>query len=208
MKKICLSLIFISTITLLSAQEKAVTETGEEVVLYADGTWSYLDSDFEKKEIPVNKKDFKKSRNASFLLKSSRVNLGFWLDPKKWSFKKAANNGDAEYELQLRDGDLYGMIITEMVEVPLEALKDIAIENGRAVAPDLKIVKEEYRTVNGTKVLLIQMDGTTQGIKFSYYGYYFSNSNGTIQFVTYTSQNLLDNYVNDCEELLNGLVVI
>jgi hypothetical protein len=208
MKKLCLSLFFISTITIISAQEKAVTEKGEEVILYADGSWSYLDSESEVKEIPENKKAFKKSKNASFLLKSSRVNLGFWLDPKKWSFKKAANNEDAEYELQLRDGDLYGMIITEKVEVPLEALKDIAIENGRAVAPDLKIVKEEYRTVNGTKVLLIQMNGTTQGIKFSYYGYYYSNSNGTIQFVTYTSQNLLDTYVNDCEELLNGIVVI
>ena len=29
-----------------------------------------------------------------------------------------------------------------------------------------------------------------------------------IQFVTYTSQNLLDTHVNDCEELLNGIVVI
>jgi hypothetical protein len=208
MKKLCLSLFFISTITIISAQEKAVTETGEEVVLYADGTWNYLDSESEVKEIPINNKAFKKSKNASFLLKSSRVNLGFWLDPKKWSFKKAANNEDAEYELQLRNGDLYGMIITEKVEVPLETLKDIAIENGRAVAPDLIIVKEEYRTVNGTKVLLIQMNGTTQGIKFSYYGYYYSNSTGTIQFVTYTSQNLLDTYVNDCEELLNGIVVI
>lgn len=208
MKKSWLSLIFIFAFSVLSAQEKAVTETGEEVVLYADGTWSYLASESEFKEIPVNSGAFEKSKNASFLLKSSRVNLGFWLDPKKWSFKKAANNGDAEYELQLRDGDLYGMIITEKVEVPLETLKDIAIKNGRAVAPDLKIVKEEYRTVNGAKVLLIQMDGTTQGIKFSYYGYYFSNSNGTIQFVTYTSQNLLDNYVNDCEELLNGFVVM
>jgi hypothetical protein len=208
MKKLCLCLFFIFSVTILSAQERAVTETGEEVVLYADGTWNYLDSESEVKEIPVNKKAFKKSKNASFLLKSSRVNLGFWLDPKKWSFKKAANNEDAEYELQLRDGDLYGMIITEKVEVPLEALKDIAIENGRAVAPDLKIVKEEYRTVNGTKVLLIQMNGTTQGIKFSYFGYYYSNSNGTIQFVTYTSQNLLDTYENDCEELLNGIVEI
>ena len=208
MKKLCLSLIFISSFTILSAQEKAVTETGEEVILHTDGTWSYLDSEFEFKEIPVNKKSFKKSDNASFLLKSSRVNLGFWLDPKKWSFKKAANNEDAEYELQLKNGDLYGMIITEKVEIPLETLKDIAIENGRAVAPDLKIVKEEYRNVNGTKVLLIQMNGSTQGIKFSYYGYYYSNSNGTIQFVTYTSQNLLDSYVNDCEELLNGIVVI
>lgn len=208
MKKLCLCLFFIFSVTILSAQEKAVTETGEEVVLYADGTWNYLDSESEVKEIPVNKKAFKKSKNASFLLKSSRLNLGFWLDPKKWTFKKAENNGDAEYELQLKDGDLYGMIITEKVEVPLETLKDIAVENGKAVAPDLKIIKEEYRTVNGTKVLLIQMNGTTQGIKFSYYGYYYSNSNGTIQFVTYTSQNLLDTYVTDCEELLNGIVVI
>ena len=209
MKKICLFLLSLTLTASIYGQEKAVTETGDEVVLYADGTWTYLTSSTsEVKEIPVNKKNFKKPKNASFLLKSSRVNLGFWLDPKKWSFKKASNNEDAEYELQLKNGDLYGMIITEKVEVPLHTLKDIAIQNGKAVAPDLKIVKEEYRNVNGTEVLLIQMNGTTQGIKFSYFGYYYSNSNGTIQFVTYTSQNLLEEYVDDCEELLNGFVVI
>jgi len=106
---------------------------------------------------------------------------------KKWSFQKATDNLVAENQFQLRNSDLYGIIIIEQVEIPLETLKAIAVENGKVAAPDLKIVKEEYRTVNGIKVLLFQMNGTTQGIKFSYYGYYYSNENGSVQFITYAS---------------------
>ena len=104
--------------------------------------------------------------------------------------------------------DLYAMIITEKFEIPISTLKDVALENGRDVSPDLKIVKEEYRNVNGLDLLLMQMDGTIQGIKFSYYGYYYSNESGTVQFLTYTSQNLLAEYKSDIEDLLNGLLVI
>ena len=45
-----------------------------------------------------------------------------------------------------------------------------------------------------------------QGIKFSYYGYYYSGEEGTVQFITYTAQNMLEDYRNDCETLLNGFV--
>lgn len=128
------------------------------------------------------------------------------MDPKLWSFKKQTENEAAEYKLLLKSGDLYGMIITEKVEIPLETLKSLALANGQKVAPDLKIVKEEYRNVNGLKVLLLEMSGTTQGIKFSYYGYYYSNTNGTVQFITYTSTKLLNSYKSKIEILLNGLV--
>jgi hypothetical protein len=101
---------------------------------------------------------------------------------------------------------LYGMVIAEKMEIPLETLKKIAIDNGRKSAPDLVIQNEEYRTVNGLRVLHLQMAGTMQGIKFFYYGYYFSNESGTVQFVTYSAQNLLGTFKSDIEELLNGLV--
>lgn len=197
------------TINLTQAQQKAVTETGEEVILFEDGTWEYQNEDkLLEKEIPINSEKFEKDKWSTFLLKSSKLNVGIYLNPKIWSFKKATDNPEAEYELQLKDGDLYGMVITEKVEIPLATLKSIALENGKAAAPDLKIVKEEYRIVNGLKVLLLQLNGTMQGIKFSYYGYYFSNTNGTVQFVTYTSQNLLDSYKPESEKLLNGFVEI
>jgi hypothetical protein len=134
--------------------------------------------------------------------------MGVWLNPKTWSFSKGENNEDAEYEFESKGKDLYGMMITESIEIPLETLKTVALENAKSAAPDVKVVKEEYRMVNGNKVLCMQMDGTTQGIKFSYFGYYYSNSSGTLQFVIYTSQNLVKKYLGDMEELLNGLVVL
>lgn len=209
MKKIALLLFCLSSIVIVHAQQNAVTQTGEEVILFEDGTWKYQnEEDVKETEIPTNSNAFKKDDNATFLLKSNKLNVGFWLNPKLWSFKKATNNPDAEYEIKLKDDDLYGMILSEKVEIPLKTLKSIALETGKTVAPDLKIVKEEYRTVNGLKVLLLQMNGTMQGIKFSYYGYYFSNTNGTVQFITYTSQNLLDGFKKVCDNLLNGLVEI
>lgn len=209
MKKIGLLSACMFIVLLSFAQQKAVTETGSEVILYDDRTWEYLNNDEDlDSEIPTNKKTFTKDKDASFLVKSNKLNVGFWINPKEWSFKKADNNEEAEYEFQLKGKDLYAMVISEQVEIPLKNLKQIAVENGKAAAPDLRIVKEEYRTVNGLKVLFLQMNGTLQGIKFTYYGYYFSNENGTIQFITYTSQNLLSTYMDDCEKILNGLVEV
>lgn len=207
MRKLLLLCYFLLLINIAKAQQKAVTETGKEVILFDNGTWKYQDeSDIEEKEIPRNPKKFKKSKDATFLLKSTTFKVGFWLNPKKWSFTKDGSNAEAEYELKLKGEDVYAMILTEKIEIPLETLKIIALENAKSVAPDMKVIKEEYRTVNGIEILLIEMKGTLQGIKIAYYGYYFSNPNGTVQFMTFTSQNLIDGYKAECEELLNGLV--
>jgi hypothetical protein len=210
MKSIITSiLVLLLPVLLVNAQEKAVTEKGEVVVLNSNGTWEYLDNDItETIEIPQNTDKFVKSNNSSFCLKSSKFNVGFWLDPKKWSFEKSVGNEESEYNLDFKDGDLYGLIISERAFIPLETMLVVALENAREIAPDIRIVNKEYRNVNGNKVLLIHMVGTTQGIIFFYYGYYFSNSTGTVQFLTYSSNNVFDEYKNDCEELLNGFVEI
>ena len=99
-----------------------------------------------------------------------------------------------------------GKSLPKKFEIPIETLKVIALENAKAAAPNMSIVKEEFRNVNGLKVLLLHMNGIIQGIKFSYYGYYYSNSNGTVQLITYTSQNLLEGFKSKIEDLLNGIV--
>ena len=100
------------------------------------------------------------------------------------------------------------MIITEQTEIPLETMRMIAVENAKDIAPDVRIVEEEYRTVNGTTVMMLKMHATMQGIKIGYYSYYYSNDRGTVQFVTYTSQSLMKTYEQEIEGLLNGLVVL
>lgn len=74
------------------AQIKAVTENGEEVLLYKNKTWSYVNgktNDIAVSDIKTNPIRFKKKVSASFLLKSQKTNVGFWLNPKKWAFQKA-----------------------------------------------------------------------------------------------------------------------
>jgi hypothetical protein len=207
MQKFFLTFFFILTVQFLNAQIRGITETGNEVILNEDGTWKYLnDSTIVSSKIQVNDKTFLKDKYSTFLVKSTKLNVGIWIDPKKWSFTKGTGNDAFEFNFHLKGNDLYAMLISEKTPIPLETLKGIAIETARKAAPDIKIKKEEYRNVNGIQVLLMQMSGTIKGVKFTYYGYYYSNSNGTIQFLTYSGENTFKNYLNEIELFINGLV--
>jgi len=189
------------------AQTSAVTSNGDEVVLYNDGTWKYVNKTAEEStEIKTNKTEFVKDKDATFLVKSTVAQFGIYINPKKWSFTKSKEAG--EYEFQLKGMDAYGLLLPERAEIPLTSLKFVAVSNAKKVAPDLEVVKEEYRTVNGIKVLCLQMEGTVQGIKFSYFGYYYSSEKGTIQLLTYTAKNLFKEYQPELETFLNGFVAI
>lgn len=191
------------------AQIKALTENGEEVVLYSDGTWKALEKSDINESLDTNKtKEYTKSTDATFQLKSQKTNISIHINSKTWSFKKATNNEDAEYEFQSKTKDLYAMLITEKIEIPLVNLRKIALNNAKSVAPDVQIIKEELRKVNGKYFLCMQMNGTIEGVKFTYYGYYYSSPQGTVQFISYTSQNLFESLRAEMENLLNGISVL
>ncbi len=209
MKNLLLIALFLLNFSFTNAQVNAITETGEEVTLFNNGTWKFINKqESGTAVIKTNPQKFSTPKTSSFLLKSKVLNVGFYLDPKKWSFTKAESNPDAEYELKMRDGDLYAVVITERMNMPLSSLREVAITNAKSVSADVTVKKEEYRIVNGKKILLLVMYGSMQGMDFYYYSYYFSNENGIVQFITYSGQNLFDEYETFSEELLNGLVEI
>lgn len=202
MKRLSLILFALMVVCVAQAQKKAVTDTGEEVVLYDDGTWKYVNADkIKETTIATNPKKFTKSSSSNFLVKSKIFNVGLWLNTQKWKFMKAENNDAAEYEFHSKRGDLYALMICEKFPLSLKALKMVALTNGRRAAPDLKLIKEEYRTVNGQKVLCLQMVGTLQGVTFMYYNYYYTNENGSMQLLVYTTKSLFANQEKTAEEL-------
>jgi hypothetical protein len=199
------SLIFSNAIV---AQIKAITDKGDEVILYDNGTWKFS-KEFMNADsvIKINPASFTRSASASFLLKSNKTHLGFWLDPKIWSFGKATNNKSAEYELQQKGGDIQALLITENIHLTLEALRNIVIKNAKAASPDYHVVKQEYRIVNGLKVLYMEAEGTISDIKFSFLGYYYSDVNTTLQFLVLAVKDGEIDNEKKAEELLNGLVI-
>ena len=188
-------------------QISAVTSEGDEVILYTNGTWEYVNEPvYEPLEIRTNPDPFEKDKSMSFLVKSKKINLGVYINPKEWGFEKGGTDDAAEYSFQKKGEDIYGMLITERTSIPLITLRGIALENARSAAPAIELIDEEYRKVNGIDLLMLQMKGTIQGLEFTYYGYYYSNENGTVQFVTYCGYNLFDEYKDDMEQILNGMV--
>ncbi|MEO5943375.1 MAG: hypothetical protein ABIP30_16995, partial [Ferruginibacter sp.] len=192
------------------AQKKAVTELGDEVILYDNGTWKYS-KEFDvndSSEIKISPIVYTKSKNASFLLKSSHGNLGYWVDPKKWTFGKSSSNPNSDFELEFKGQSLFSVIISEEAAIPVESYIKIAVQNGRESCPDIHITHKEYRIVNGIKVLNLQMEGTLAGVKFAYFGYYFSNENTAVQFIVTSYAATFKKYQSEAEELLNGLTVL
>jgi len=205
MKKLILLLLFVPLVSF--GQINAITDKGDEVLLYENGSWTYKSQDkVNTGKISINKTSYKKGKNSNFLVKSSKTKAGVYIDPSKWSFEKNKVNGDAEYTFNLRGEDLYGQIINERIEVPLETMRKLALENFSGVMSDAKIVKSDYRNVNGLEVLMVHMEGSNDGIKIFYYGYY-SNFGGTNQLVVYSTQALFDEYFDEIQTFLNGLIL-
>jgi len=194
--------------TLSNANQTAVSDTGDIVILKSDGTWSYQSNENIKEfaEIPLNKKEFNKGKKASFNLKSQVTNSQFSFNPKLWSFEKEIGDSH-EYSFTLKGEDLYGMVITEGMELPIETLASAAMINFRSVAPAAKVIHKEYRVVNGNKVLYMETLAPISGVEFVYKGYYFSNESGSTQYLVYTSNGLAGKYKNETSEFLNGFSV-
>jgi hypothetical protein len=68
----------------------------------------------------------------------------------------------------------------------------------------VRLVEEQRRRVNGANVLLMRLDGKTNGVAFTYLGYYYTGPAGSVQVLTYTGQNLFAEYRPDFEDFLNG----
>lgn len=208
MKKTFAFALLLATLPVLAAQN-AVTENGAVVILNEDGTWKYADDSRRGGyEIPENKTSFRKDASQSFQIKSTRNNAAVWVDPKQWVFRREEGAVNAaEYRFKARDSDLYGMLITEQIEISLDNLPDLAYENARSFAPDVRVVSKEYRTVNGVRLVHLRMEGTAKGAKFIYLGYYYADKNGSTQLVAYTSANLVDKFQQQIDTFLNGFAL-
>ena len=204
---ILLWLLCLNISQVFSQEIMATTTDGRDVSLNPDGTWHYVKEAETSSRSDNGLPQFFKPKSATVLLKGKRVKYGLWYDRSKWLPDQDIDNTSAEFELTHVEGDRYVVIIPERIQIPLETLRIAAIANAKKVAPDTRISFEEKRIVNDRKILCLKMDATIQGIPVSYINYYYSGKAGAVQLMTYTGQNLVEEYQSDIMDLLNGFEV-
>jgi hypothetical protein len=210
-------LLFLTSLTIsniIHSQTKALTENGQEVILFENGTWKYLNADSNNTRnssdtLNLNQNKFHKPTSSTFLVKSKILNVGVFINPTQWTFSgRRDNETNPEYRFSLKNGEGYAMMITEKLQIDLEALRKIALINAQNASLDVKETFAEYRMVNNLKVLCLKLEGTLKGVKFTYFGYYYSNPNGTVQLVSYSSQKLFEGIKKELDSFLNGFIEI
>jgi hypothetical protein len=77
----------------------------------------------------------------------------------------------------------------------------------RRTGRDIQVIDEQQRRVNGTDVLLLQIDVTVDGTAFTCLGYYYVGRSGTVQVIAYIDRAGFENARQDFEDFLNGLHV-
>ncbi|QEL13410.1 hypothetical protein [Limnoglobus roseus] len=185
---------------------RAKTADGKEVILKADGTWAYAS---EAKREPAKKKgEYTKDAKAALAYTGKRGTFSLSLPPNTWKKMDKVDNEAAEAGFLHKDGDIYALVIAERIDVPLETLKRAVLQNIRTHDEDAKIVLEEKRTVNGKEILCLTFEATVTDIPVTYYGYYYSGDEGSIQILTYTGRKLFKEYKPDMEAFLNGFEII
>lgn len=192
----------------VQAAQKAIAGAGDEVMLHDNDAGIYVNP--AKKvatALATNPMPFTKGAGASFEVKSKINKASVWIDPKLWKFSKSENNEVVEYVFWLKDADLYGFMINEAIEIPIESLTRVILENARKVAPDARFVEQEYRSLNGSKVIYARIDATEHGTNLSFLSYYFANASGFTQLLLGTRSNFVDKHKAVIENFLNGLVV-
>lgn len=178
------------------AQEKrGKTADGREIVLKADGTWSYV-------------AEYKKDKNASLAYKGKYGSFAIYLSPDTW--KKQALDEDEEAETRFihKDGGRWATIFHDRIEIPLEPLKNHVFENALNLDKKAKIVFEEKRTVNGKEILCFTLELSPEGIPVTFHVYLYSGDEGSIQVLTWTGRNLFKQHKTEMESFMNGLEII
>ncbi|MDH4262159.1 MAG: hypothetical protein OEV78_03835 [Spirochaetia bacterium] len=182
---------------------KAVTESGESVNLYFDGTWKYVPKELRA----INSKKFTTPSLSKDNVKGKNTQYTINYDSKKWKILEKSLSEIAEYSLEYTDAKAYAMVVPENEYIPMEELRNVVIQNVREASSSVKILNEEERVVNGVKVIMLTIKANIEGMNFIYMYYIYSEKKSSFQIVGFTAEESFPDYKNDIEELLNGFVV-
>ena len=209
MKKmiICVLLLIFN---MVYSQVKGLTEDGKEVVLFENGTWKFVNESDESvmSEIALNPEIFVKNENATFLMRSKKLNIGVYFNPKQWKIASKSANPYIEYmfqEIKSEKGAV-AFLQSERLEIPTyKNLKDILLFNIEKNADFYRVKTSEYRTVNGLKVLYLRYIANIKGLDFEYGAYYWLENEGYCGLVAFSAQKDFEGNFPKIKEFLNGI---
>src|SRR5262249_10163239 len=131
-----------------------------------------------------------------------------WANPVAWVPATVAASQKFDLTLDHVVKDAQVVVICDKHSVPLSGLQDLALQNAIKSDPYPTVTTVEKRVVNGLEMLCVTYDATTQAGPMTFYGYYYSGDEVTVEAIAMAPQKLFRAYRPELTELLNGLEIL
>lgn len=205
----------------INAQIKAVTENGDTIFVYNDGTWSFTEKEaspmdaqlsFLDRELNIDtiQETFKVAESATKEAKNKFDLFKIMYDEKKWDRIPPGklNNEEAEMAFISKEKDIYSLVIAEEAEIGQENILKIALGMmEKRTGGTVELLNVQQRTVNGTGILSGQFKVDISGMILTFDSYYYSSPKGTVQFTTWAGSSVWEKNQKVVKEFLNGLII-
>ena len=162
MKVIILFAILFGTYQLNYGQEMAVTETGDTIIIFMDGSWTYVDgsiANYIEMEITLDTSDvaFTCPESSKQKVSSDLEYFDVMYDPSVWKrIPPGELNDEAEMAFEGKGFDAYAVIISEEVEIGTKNIFKIALDNmAEYLGTEVDILASEVREVNGENLIMM-----------------------------------------------------
>ncbi|RYY87592.1 MAG: hypothetical protein EOO15_11410 [Chitinophagaceae bacterium] len=201
-------------------QIDAFTREGRKVILYPDGFWRYaavdtgrsyvsvVDSIIKRDTLKLNPGTFRKYAPSTRLVKSAKTTAAVWVNNDDWGIQKAKINESGEWNFINRTFDCVGVMVTEKTtDLDYDDMIHFVLQNAMATAADAEVHNVEYRVVNGTKVMSMELSGTIRRLKFAGVTYVYMDENGITQLFALSQKKRFAANRMVLEEFLNGFTL-
>lgn len=103
--------------------------------------------------------------------------------------------------------EIYMAIEANRMQIPLEKIPDLFFEDIQVMFPTAKITRRGYRALNDVSFVFWEHTVNLNGVEFAYLSHAYSDSNGIVRIMGWTTPNLFEKHRSKIESFVDGLEV-
>ena len=98
--------------------------------------------------------------------------------------------------------------IEERFQIPIEAMYEIVLENAEDTGAEVTEIRRGERNINGERMGFVEWRSVFNGFDLTYLSHFYSDAEGSVQVIAWTSSNIFEDRRDSIELLASGIEVL
>ena len=104
--------------------------------------------------------------------------------------------------------EIFITTIEERFQIPIEAMYEIVLKNAENAGAEVTEIRRGERNINGERMGFLEWRGVFNGFDMTYLGHFYSDAEGIVQVIGWTSSNIFEDRRGALERLASGIEVL